>query len=410
MRAERGVICEIKNKMNKKLKIGFLITYFYPFTGGAESNCLNLAIELVKKGHEIHIFTSDRKNNKIIENLKEEYKGIKIHRYRTWFRYKYYFAFYPSIVDILRYNLDILHVHTFGIPQQDLVILLEKLKGTKLVCTPHGPFMALNESSYSKSALILKKIYMPLIKFVNKRFDRVIMVNPYQYSWMKNFGVKKEQIIFVPNGIQKSTFKKISLKKIKQVQKKYKLEGKFIISYLGRIQKYKGLDQIIKIMPNLLKVKKNIVFLVIGEDAGDLLRLQEIIKKLKIENVIFTGKIPEDEREDILALLDISEIFVFPSEWEAFGISLIEAMARENAVISTDTEGSKFLVSKENGFLYKFNNLKNLEKYIKILLTNDKLRRKMQKENLKKAQAFLWEKIAVKLEKVYEELNNNQSF
>lgn len=392
----------MQNKMKKeKLKIGFLITYFYPFTGGAESNCINLALELAKRGHEVHIFTTDRKDGKVIENLEEDYKGIKIHRYRTWFRYKYYFAFYPSIINILRYNLDILHVHTFGIPQQDLVILLEKFKATKIVCTPHGPFMALNNENYSRYAVALKKIYMPLIKFVNKRFDKIVMVNPYQYNWMKDFGVSKEQAVFVPNGMTKSTFNKISREKIKKIIKKYKLNGKFVISYVGRIQKYKGIDQIIKIMPDLLKIKKNIVFVAIGEDAGDLSRLKDIINKLKLENIIFTGKIPQDEKEELFALLDISEIFVFSSEWEAFGIGLIEAMARGNAVVSTDTEGSKFLVSKQNGFLYKFNDLKQLKKCMKILLTNNKLRRKMQKENLKKARAFLWEKIALDLEAVY---------
>jgi glycosyltransferase involved in cell wall biosynthesis len=41
---------------------------------------------------------------------------------------------------------------------------------------------------------------------------------------------------------------------------------------------------------------------------------------------------------------------------------------------------------------------------MKILLTNNKLREKMQKEKLKKARAFLWEKIAIELEKCYTSL------
>ena len=127
------------------MKIGFLITYFYPFEGGAESNCYSAARELVKLGHEVHIFTSDRKDGKIAEKKHETIEGINIHRFRTWFRYKYYIALYPSILKILDYDLDILHVHGFGFFQQDIIVLLEKLKGTKLVCIPHGPFMALKE-------------------------------------------------------------------------------------------------------------------------------------------------------------------------------------------------------------------------------------------------------------------------
>jgi len=377
------------------MKIGFLITYFYPFGGGAESNCLALALELAKKGHEVHVFTSDRKDGKTAKK-EETYEGIKIHRFRTLFRYKYYFAFYPSILKILSYNLDVLHVHAFGFPQHDLVIMLEKLKGTKLVCTPHGPFMALK--NYSKPAQMANYIYMPIIKFINSLYDKIIEVNPYQYSWMKYAGVDKKQVAFVPNGISKEAFRKVEIDKY---VKKYNLNGKFVISYLGRIQEYKGLDQIIKIMPELLKKNKDIIFLAIGKDAGDSERLKKIAEKLNLKNVIFTGEVSEEEK---LALLTISEIFAFPSEWEAFGISLLEAMARGNAVISSGTEGGKFLVDKNAGFVYKFNNLSDLRKKTLMLITNSKLREKMQQNNIKKAKLFLWSIVVKDLEKMYKEI------
>jgi glycosyltransferase involved in cell wall biosynthesis len=70
------------------------------------------------------------------------------------------------------------------------------------------------------------------------------------------------------------------------------------------------------------------------------------------KNVIFTGEIDEHEKYEIL---DISEIFVFPSAWEAFGIVLLEAMAYKNSIISTKTEGGNYLIKPgENGYLYDF--------------------------------------------------------
>jgi len=380
------------------MKIGFLITYFYPFSGGAESNCYYLAEEMAKRGHEVHVFTSDRKDGKIIEKKEELVDGIHIHRFRTWFRYKYYLALYPSILKILKYDLDILHVHAFGFVQQDIIVLLEKIRGkTKLICTPHGPFMALKE--YNLPSRILKSLYMPFLKLVDRQYDKIIKVNDFQFEWMKDYGGRKNQIVLLPNGIPEETFRKISPKELLNVEKKFNLKGKFVIAYLGRIQQYKGLDQVIKILPNLAKIKKNIVFVAAGQDAGDRERLERLTKELRVnENVIFTGKVSESEK---LALLDLSEVFVFPSEWEAFGIVLLEAMARKNAVISTSTEGGRFLVKKENGFTYRFGNLKELESKISIVLNNSQLRKKMQHNNIKKARNFLWKDIAVKLESIY---------
>jgi len=48
------------------MKIGFLIEYFYPVRGGAENNCFYIARELAKS-HEVHVFTSDRKDGKIFK-------------------------------------------------------------------------------------------------------------------------------------------------------------------------------------------------------------------------------------------------------------------------------------------------------------------------------------------------------
>ena len=126
-----------------------------------------------------------------------------------------------------------------------------------------------------------------------------------------------------------------------------------------------------------------------------------LAKKLKVQSqLIFTGKVSETKK---LQLLDESELFILPSQWEAFGISIVEAMARGNAIISTKTEGGKFLVSKENGLLYDFGNLKKLETSIEKLI-NEKLRENIQKDNLKKAKEFTWNKIAKNLYKEYNKL------
>ena len=370
------------------MKIGFLINYFYPLKGGVENNCFYLARELAKT-NEVHVFTSLLPNTKKYEII----DNIHVHRYKTLFRYRYYLSFTPGLINILSYKLDVLHVHSFGFFYHDLILILKKiLSKTKLINTPHGPFMVLKYYNFFQKSFkaILGNFER---RIANKFYDAVIQVNPEQYKWLIKYGIKKNKIYFTPNGIPQDAFKKVDTKNF---IKKYNLKNKFVISYLGRIQEYKGLDQVIKILPRL---NKNVVFLVMGKDAGDLERLRNLTSNLNVQDkVIFTDEVSED---DLLAGLSLSKIFILSSEWEAFGISILEAMAQGNAIISTNTEGGKFLINKENGFLFNYNDLKDLENKIKVLIADKQALNKISKINVEKAKQFLWNDIVKDLEKVY---------
>ena len=382
------------------MKIGFLIPYFYPKTGGAENNCFFTARELAKN-HEVHIFCSGEKDSE------EEMFNIKVHRSKEIFRYRYYFAFYPEIVKkLLSVKLDVLHVHGFGFIQQDFAVnkLKKMFPQTKLVCTPHGPFMALK--SYPLPARIYKAIYLPRIRKSLKNYDAIIQVNPYQKKWMaKDYGIEESKIRFVPNGIDDAAFLKLPSAKQAKIIQKFGIKNSFTITYLGRIQKYKGIDQVIEILPELKKIKPSIKFVAMGQDADDAQRLTALAKSKGVwDNFILTGRVNEEEK---LAILDKSEIFIFPSEWEAFGIVVLEAMARKNAIISTRTEGGVFLIAPgKNGFLFNYQNRKELLEVLKKTILEGSLRKKMQNNNYIKSKKFLWKDVSIQLLKIYRELKN----
>src|SRR3989344_4568441 len=160
------------------MKIGFISTYFYPFKGGAEANCFYLAKELSKK-HEIHVFTSDRKDNKIIKNKEEKIYNITIHRSKILFRYRYYFAFYPGLLTrLLKYNLDIIHTNSLGFIWHDICIIIKKIVSpkTKIVITPHGPFMTLKK--YPLWQKVIKSLVTKEIIITSGIYDKIIEVNP----------------------------------------------------------------------------------------------------------------------------------------------------------------------------------------------------------------------------------------
>jgi glycosyltransferase involved in cell wall biosynthesis len=378
------------------MKIGFLIRYFKVGSGGAENYAYYLAKELAKNPkNEVHIFCSDA------EEKEESLEGVKIHRAKETLKLSYYFCLYPSITEkIKKENLDILHVVGFGFIQNEITVkkLQKSNPNLKVICTPHGPFMALR--NYSLFGWVIKRIYTPILINYLKDYDLFLEDNPCQNEWMKKeYKIPKEKIKFLPPGIPKEALTS-SKKEIMSVIKKYGLNDKFVIAYLGRIQKYKGLDQIIKVLPELKKVKENILFVAMGRDVGDKERLEKLADSLSVkENVLFTGRVTDNEK---FAILDLSEIFIFPSDWEAFGIVILEAMAHKNAILSSRTEGGLFLIEEnKNGLLFDYGNEEDFYKKLTILVENNNLRQAMQKNNPSKTKRFLWPTIAKDLETIY---------
>jgi len=369
------------------MKIGFMANYFYPATGGMEELTFNIAKELKKRGHEIHIFTSDRKESNIFPK-EETIDGIHFHRSKLYFKYKYYLKFNPGLsFKHLKYKLDVLHVQSIGFPFQDKAVILRRIfTKTKLINTPHGPFMALD--SYPLWQKILRNIYRTIEYPINLLYHKSVQVNPTQYQWMQKFGLRN--VKFIPNSIPESIFKRV----------KPQITNKFIISYIGRVQKYKGLDQVIKILPDLIKIQPNIQFLIMGGEVdNEYERLTNIATELGVENHIkITGRVNEDEK---LQGLDSSEIFILPSEWEAFGIVLIEAMARSCALISTKTEGGSFVVSEKEGLLYEYQNLDQLKQVITTLIKDKQLREQIKEHNQEKAKSYLVSNVVKEFEKLY---------
>jgi glycosyltransferase involved in cell wall biosynthesis len=383
------------------MRIGYVIPYFHPFKDGLENNCLYLATELAKRGHEIHVFTSDRRGAEVLKNRYEAYNGIHIHRYRTLFRHWYY-LFYNlgMLAGILRHNLDVLHFHNLGTPQWDAILVATRIfKKTKCLNTPHGDFFARIENSFF--GRILKSAYRLWEFPINRLYHAGVMINKLQRERLQYYGLRKN-LLYVPDGIPAERFKQIdNLEFIK----KHGLKNRFVICNLGRLLPYKGLDQMIKVLPDILKKRPDVVFLSMGPDRGDLQRLKNLAKELKVEkNVVFVGEVSE---EDKLRGLDASKIFIFPSQpgTEFFGIGMLEGMARGVVPIATRQEGPNFLLRDgENGFLFDYGNLDELKKKLLFMIEHPDFLERTKKQNYELARSFVNEEIARKLEGYYIEL------
>jgi len=122
---------------------------------------------------------------------------------------------------------------------------------------------------------------------------------------------------------------------------RYGLQGKMVLMTLGRLEsaeRYKGFDEILEAMPELIAAVPNVAYLIAG-DGSDRGRLEEKARALGLaDRVVFTGNVPEAEKADHYRLADA---YVMPSTGEGFGFVLLEAMACGVPVIASKLDGGR---------------------------------------------------------------------
>lgn len=374
----------------EKFKIAYIIPRFYPFKGGAEENFYQLAKRIANEKHNVVVLTSKIKFRN--ENLKKEELIENIYIKRFWQpNESLYLGFYPELFfHLIKNKYDIIHASGIGFAWREFCLIIYKIfkgKKTLLVNTPHGPFMATNKES-SKIRKLIKTIGTYFLKiYINYLYDLFIAVNPKQHEWMiKEYKIKENKIHLVPNSIEKSYIEKPSNLVL------HSKEKPVVISFIGRLEWYKGVQNVIKALSRIKQL--NWKFIIMGRSGNYTQNILDLIKKYFLEEKIKVIFSPTDEeRDDILK--NQSQITILPSLWEATGISLIEGMAKGNAIITTkQNEGSDMLIIEgKSGYTYDFYDIEKLSKILELLIKNYDLLQKIRKHNIKFAKNFTWESI-----------------
>ena len=241
--------------------------------------------------------------------------------------------------------------------------------------------------------------------FKNKNFDKLDAVITCSDFLMKNFeGLPNAKIYkVIKNGVDIDKFKKINFKKDKKI----------IIGFVGRIVSQKKVEYMIE----LAREFKNLSeynFKIIGEiikrkDNYEYYKsLFKKIKEYNLNNIEFLDNISSDK---VHAAYNDFDFTIIPlNDKESFCMVGIEAMSCKSFVIARTGGGSKeYMVNSENCKLFEFENFaRNVKKYILNLKDSDKLKiitnaRKICEEN------FSWGKIANDVQKIYEEVLNDNS-
>lgn len=170
--------------------------------------------------------------------------------------------------------------------------------------------------------------------------DRVVAVSSVTAQRFCDWsGYKNEKVSILPNSFNPGQF--TPGPKNPELIARYGLKGKTVLMTLGRLaslERYKGFDEVLEVLPTLLLERPDLVYLIVG-DGNDRSRLEAKARALGLQDkVVFAGKILESEKVDHYRLADV---YVMPSRGEGFGIVYLEAMACGIPVIGSKVDGSR---------------------------------------------------------------------
>lgn len=223
-----------------------------------------------------------------------------------------------------------------------------------------------------------------IIKSIVSNSDAVVVLTEGMKNYLNDRGFKVDYII--PDALNLSDYRDGG-------------DDGFIL-HAGRLVPHKRVEDLIKAYSKISdNIKEHLV--IIGSGPCEK-ALKSYATSLGVKDrVIFIPFLPRSKYRDYLSKCSV---FVLPSEAEAFGVVIIEAMASGKPVIARDIIGPRDIIAHGyNGFL--FENGDELKKYLKLLLSDKGLRGKLGKNARKIVEAkYTFRRIADSYEKLYESL------
>lgn len=373
------------------MKIAQVTPFYHPRRGGVETVVKEYSERLVKKGHEVHVYTLD---GSVRTPWVEDINGVKVHR-SIRIPLPFLKPLSPAFLfpfKLLRADVDLIHVHANKYFSTDAGALIARLKGTPLVYSPHA-------GTFGKT--FVGRIHNQTIGRIALSADVIICVSEHEKSLIKASGVKVKHFEVVPNGVGIGSF---ALKKKSEAP----AQRSPMILYVGRLSPHKGLDTLMAAAPLVLEKLPEVRFVIAGPNGSskfnpeaEQARYGAGVQSSKLgDRVTFLGEVSEEEK---VVLMQKASVFVLPSRSEAFGITVIEAMAAGCPVVVSDLPALTEIVEHEKtGLVFPVDDEEMLADRIIKLLSDRTLSQEIS-ENARiiVKEKYDWEKIIERLENIY---------
>lgn len=413
------------------MEIVFFVYEFPPYiVGGLGTYAEYMTREFIKMGHDVTVFSMHTGN----APTRDVYKGVEVHRpivknmnlslllpmfipeeVRRWSESgKKYFG------DIFLYNVlsasklinDLVRTENRKV---DLVVSHDWLGSVGGILSSRGldkPLVFHVHSTEQGRSGNGSETLKRLERITADHAERIVTVSYAMRDHLVRLGYQERKIRVVYNGINVEKYSPTRVSPEARLKTRKDLgisSDEFMILFVGRLSWVKGADTLVQSMPEILSSVPNAKLVIVGVgDQQELLKYE--VSKLGIEDKVILKYefLPEDEKIKVYAA---SDVCVFPSKYEPFGIVCTEAMSMGKPVVVGARGVSGFreqvVPSGPNqcGFHINPYDPHDIAKFIIILLEDEDLRRKCGENARRRVlDLFTWQRVAENTVRVYNEV------
>ena len=368
--------------MAKLPRVCILTETYHPVIGGGETQARLFARSLAEAGISVIILT--RRTDKSLKKH-EHYGSINVIRLPPVGseHYKKWGLLITSFIALIKMasHYDLVFVSGFRVVGIAAVLASKLLRK---VCILKADSLGEMSGDFFADGLIKLRIYPTLFLFriflslrnkLLQQADAFVAISSAVQAELQFQGVRPGKIHSISNSVDIKKFHPVTKEVKVRLRRKLDLpEDDKIFIYTGRLVSYKGLPLLLEVWYEIHQRHKNVILLLVGSGGLDIHNCEQELRgfvkaKGLQDSVRFTGDV-----ESVHEYLQASDVFVFPTEREAFGISVVEAMACKLPIIATDIGGLKdILIHKRNGLVVRSGDFQALYSSMAQLIDNDPL-------------------------------------
>lgn len=322
------------------MRIAQLCTRYPPGPGGVERHVEEIATRLAARGDAVTVLTSELYSEfpwrpfppEVPREVTEG--NLTVRRLRVWtlpgeLHYPFFRGLDRALVAAAP---DVMHAHTYGTDQVAVAGRHHRRHRTPLVLTAHfHPIWSIHGGWFRHK---LRGFYDrrragPALHEV----DRLIVQTLEEERLLKVLGIPLPPITVIPPGFRPLPAPGAGAPSFAE---RLGLPGPFLL-FVGRLASNKGLLELVEAFAPLARSDPSVTLVLVGEDGGMRAPVEARVRALGLSDRVRIPGYLDDAT--VFSAFKEARLFVLPSEYEAFGLVLLEALAHATPVVASRVGG-----------------------------------------------------------------------